>query len=347
MTEQPRDQFEPDAETAAAAGEYTTFASFQPTLQRLVWVLLAVVVVVFIVVGVLSQVNRLPNIEWHFSAGWLAASLVAFIVFQASQPELWRRIFRSLHGTLSGPRAWAIWCVSLLARYVPTQLLMVLSRIALAERQGEDRRTTTASIVYEFFFAVGSAFALSVAFVIGLPTLAHAPARWLLIAVPAVMLLAMHPRVFGRVAMIVLKRFGKDPLPETLPFKKVLAYAVCYVAAFVVEGFAVYAFARSLHSIEPGHEALLLTSYAVGYAGAGLAFFIPGGLGVREGATVAVLSVAMPVRVAVAAAVGVRLVQTALELVFAGLAEFWARRHEASDLKKSAVSRSESGVPIS
>jgi hypothetical protein len=328
-------------------GEYTTFESFRPTLKHLVWVLVVAVVIVFIVVGVLSQVHRLPHIQWHFSAGWLALSLVSFIVFQASQPELWRRIFRSLHGGLSAPRAWAIWCVSLLARYVPTQLLMVVSRIALAERQGEERRITAASIVYEFFFAVGAAIALSTAFVIGLPKLEHTPARWILIAVPVAMLIAMHPRVFGRVAMIVLRRLGREPLPETLPFAKVVAYAACYLVAFVIEGFAVYAFARSLHSIEPGHEALLLTSYAVGYAGSVLAFFIPGGLGVREGATVAVLSVAMPVRAAVAAAVGVRLLQTALELIYAGLAEFWARRHEASDLKNSSVSRSESGVPIS
>jgi uncharacterized membrane protein YbhN (UPF0104 family) len=146
--------------------------------------------------------------------------------------------------------------------------------------------------------------------------------------------------------MIVLRRLGREPLPETLPLAKVLGYALLYTLAFIVEGFAVYAFARSLHPVEPGHVPILLTSYAVGYAGSVAAFFIPGGLGVRDGATAAVLSVAMPVRVAVAAAIGVRLIQTALELLFAAFAEMWARRHE-SELRNSSVSRSESGVPIS
>jgi uncharacterized membrane protein YbhN (UPF0104 family) len=326
---------------------YTTFESFRPTLKHAVWVLLAVVVIAFIVIAILSQVSRLPKIHWHFSPGWLVLSLIAFIAFQASQPELWRRIFRSLHGSLSAPRAWAIWCVSLLARYVPTQLLMVLSRIALAERQGVKRAVCAASIVYEFFIAVGSAIALATAFVIGLPRLEHTPLRWALLLVPIAMVIAMHPRVFGRVAMMLLRRLGRDPLPETLPFTKVLGYALLYLAAFIVEGFAVYAFARSLHPVKPGHVPILLTSYAVGYAGSVAAFFIPGGLGVRDGATAAVLSVAMPVRVAVAAAIGVRLIQTALELVSAALAEVWARRHEAVDARNSSVSRSESGVPIS
>ncbi len=322
-----------------AEQEYSTFESFRPTLRHAVWGLVGALVIVFLVVGILSQVHDLPSIKWHFKPGWLAVSLVAFLFFQASQPELWRRVFRSLHGHLPAPRAWAIWCVSLLARYVPTQLLMVLSRIALAERQGARRDVCAASIVYEFFFAVGSAIALSTAFVIGLPSLSATPVRWLLIAVPVVMLFAMHPRVFGRVALVVLRRLGREPLPETLPFTKVIGYAVVYVACFLVEGFGVYAFARSLHAVEPGHEALLLTSYAVGYAGSVLAFFIPGGLGAREGATVAVLSVAMPVRVALAVAIGVRLVQSALELVFAAAAEFWARRHEAARVTAPVASR--------
>jgi hypothetical protein len=327
-------------------GGYTTFESFRPTLRHAVWGLVGVLVVVFLVVGVLSQVHRLPDIQWHFDPGWLAASIVAFLFFQGLQPELWRRVLRSLNGRLAAPRAWAIWCVSLLARYVPTQLLMVFSRIALAERQGVRRDVCAASIAYEFFFGIGAAIALSTAFVIGLPALSGTPIRWALIAVPVAILVGMHPRVFGRVAQVVLKRFGRDPLPDTLPFRKVLAYAVVYTFGFVVEGFAVYAFARSLHSIEPGHEALLLTSYSVGYAGSVLAFFIPGGLGAREGATVAVLSVAMPVRVALAAAIGTRLLQTALELAYAAIAEFWARRHEAGIGPPPTESASEPTVPV-
>ena len=74
----------------------------------------------------------------------------------------------------------------------------------------------------------------------------------------------------------------------------------------------------------------MLTAYAVGYCGAVVAFFIPGGLGVREGATASVLDTALPFSAAVTAAVGVRLMQTAIELLYAGLAELVARRVEAA-----------------
>ncbi len=309
---------------------YATFEAFRAPLRHAVWLLIGILVAVFVGIEVLSQVHHLPSYHWRFRPGWLALAFVCFMLFEAVQAELWRRILRALHGDILAQRAWAIWCVSLLARYVPTQLLMVLSRVALCEREDVPRRISLASIAYEFFLVVGAAVALSVAFVIGLPQLAHTPARWLLLAGPLALLVAVHPRVFGRVAMIILRRVGSEPLPETIPFARCLAFAAGYAVSFVVAGFGVYAFARSLHTIAPSHIPLMLTAYAVGYCGAVVAFFIPGGLGVREGATASVLDTALPFSAAVTAAVGVRLMQTAIELLYAGLAELVARRVEAA-----------------
>jgi uncharacterized membrane protein YbhN (UPF0104 family) len=327
--------------------QLNTFEAFRGPLKRAAWGFIAVLVAVFIAIALLSRVHDLRTYNWHFAPGWLLLSILCFIVFQAMQMELWRRILVALHGRISTPRAWAIWNVSLLARYVPTQLLMVFARVALTEREGVPRRICLASIAYEFFLAVGSAIGLSMAFVIGLPELSNTPARWLALLVPIGMLVAVHPRVFGRVAKIILRRFGSEPLPETLGFARVLSLTAGYVASFVVAGFGVYAFARSLHAVAPTHIPLMLTSYAVGYSGAVLAFFVPGGLGVREGALASVVDTALPLSVAVATALGVRVVQTALELLYAGLSEVAARRFEASDLRKASASSSESGVPIS
>jgi hypothetical protein len=339
MADEPR-QPPPEGEA-----ELTSFDAFRPTLRHAVWVLIAVTVAVFIGLAVLSQVHRLPSYHWHFSPGWLVLSVLAFIVFQAMHMELWRRILLALHGYIPAPRAWAIWSVSLLARYVPSQLLMVVSRVALAEREGVPRRICLASIAYEFFLAVGSAIGLSMAFVIGLPRLSHTPERWLLLVVPVAMLIAVHPRVFSRVAKILLRRFGSEPLPETLAFPHVLGFAAGYVISFVIAGFGAYAFARSLHAIAASHIPLMLTSYAVGYSGAVVAFFIPGGLGVRDGATASVLDTALPLSAAVAAAIGVRLVQTAIELIYAGVSEVAARRFEASDARKRPTADPASAPP--
>ena len=51
------------------------------------------------------------------------------------QGEIWRLILHALGEDISAPRpARSIWGKSLLARYVPTNALMVVGRMVMAER---------------------------------------------------------------------------------------------------------------------------------------------------------------------------------------------------------------------
>jgi cytochrome c biogenesis protein CcdA len=121
------------------------------------------------------------------------------------------------------------------------------------------------------------------------------------------------------------------PAPARPPaqHRHLLPFALGYVASFVVCGLAVYAFARSLY---PPTElnARIISSYAIGYSAAVLAFVIPGGLGARDGATATALAVTLPGAVAVAVAIGVRLAQTLVELGYAGGCELWHRTRDVT-----------------
>src|SRR5688572_9386032 len=87
---------------------------------------LALVVAAFVLLSILSQVGSLDDFEWQVSPGWLAASLALLVGLQAMHGELWRRILHDLGGDMPAPRALRIWNLSLLARYVPTQILMAV-----------------------------------------------------------------------------------------------------------------------------------------------------------------------------------------------------------------------------
>jgi hypothetical protein len=101
------------------------------------------------------------------------------------------------------------------------------------------------------------------------------------------------------------------------------------VFSFIVAGIGMVASVRAVHPLSASDVPIVLTSWAVGYSGALIAFVVPGGLGVRDGATASVLATAVPLTVGVAVAVMVRLVQTAIELLYAGAASFAARRAES------------------
>jgi hypothetical protein len=99
-------------------------------------------------VAVATQWSKASHLDWRFEPGWLVASIAAFAVFQFFQAQLWVSMMHSLGSPLQARRGRAIWCMTLLGRYVPTSAMMVVSRMALADREGVPKRVSFASFVY-------------------------------------------------------------------------------------------------------------------------------------------------------------------------------------------------------
>jgi hypothetical protein len=293
--------------------------------RRIVVAVVAALVICFLAVSVVSQIGEFQDFEWRFRPLWLVVCLGLLIAFQAMHALLWTGLVRATGGTLPAAAGTRVFSIALLTRYVPTQILMALTRLSMLAARGIPRSVTAASLAYEFPLAVGSAFALSVAFLVDLPELRHHDWRWIALIAPVVLLGALHPRVVGALERRLAKRLDAGAEQLTLSLRALAPFVAGYLASFAVAGLAVYAFARSIYPQAP-IDLRVVTSYAIGYSAAVLAFFIPGGLGARDGATATALAAVMPGSVAVAVAIGIRLAQTLVELGFAGVLELLHRR---------------------
>jgi hypothetical protein len=295
--------------------------------RRIVVAVVTVLVACFLAVSIASQVGDFKNFDWQLRPVWLFACVVLLIAFQGMHALLWVGLVRATGGTLPAGPGTRIFSIALLTRYVPTQVLMAVTRLSMLAGRGIPRSVAAASLAYEFPLAVGSAFALSVAFLIDLPELRHHDWRWVALAAPVVLLGALHPKIVDAIESRVSARLKVESAHLTLSLRALVPFVAGYIASFAVAGLAVYAFARSIYP--PAHFDLrVLTSYAIGYSAAVLAFFIPGGLGARDGATATALAAVMPASVAVAVAIGIRLAQTLVELGYLGIVEFLHRRKE-------------------
>ena len=105
--------------------------------------------------------------------------MAAFYILQG---EIWRHIVHSLGERIDSEPARAVWGKSLIARYVPTNMLMVVGRVVMAERHGVAKRVTLASMVYELGLGLGTAVMVGAYFVIELPDLQDQPARYAVLA---------------------------------------------------------------------------------------------------------------------------------------------------------------------
>lgn len=296
------------------------------TLRHVLRFVLVLAVLAGVAFAVVAQLGHLPRLDWHFRPGWLALAVAGFVVLQFVHAAIWRLIIGWLHGQLEPARSRAIWSTSNMGKYVPTSLLAWVMRVTLADHAGVPKRVTGASLVYEAALVVSAALAVGAYGVVQMPGLEGEAVRWLVLAAPALAILAMHPRPFRRIGDAVLVRAGREPLPETLSMSRILVVVACYAASLVLAGIATFAFAKTLHPVELADAPTIVAAFALGLALSFVGFLLPAGLGAREAAFTAALAPVLPAAVAVAVAVGVRLIQMGIEVVYALVTPVLARR---------------------
>lgn len=301
----------------------------RPTTRLVLQWGIAALIFGFLVFFVVRQWNKLPDFDWRFAPGWLALSLVAVAAFYVAQGELWRLILRALGERIPARAGRAVWGKSLIARYVPTNALMVVGRIVMAERHGVSKRICLASIIYELGLGFGTAVIVGSYFVITLPSLEDQPARFAILALIPGVLVALHPRVFGPTANFALRKLGRDPLPRTLPFGRIVELSFLYIGCWALIGLGVFAFGAALQPLEISDLPYVAAAYPVAFCVAVLTFIAPSGLGTRDVALATAMTAVMASTVATAIAVGFRIFKTAVELLYvASVAGLGRRRPE-------------------
>jgi hypothetical protein len=311
-----------------------------PRWRRVALTVVKVVVVAaaFFVVKVLAANWAGFRAGWHRpAAGYAAAAAVALVatylgLYRVSLAVLarlgWRLRFRA------GLRPFFY---TLLGRYIPGRVAVILGKVYLYERRGVPRTTAILAPAYENVFAAAGGLAASLgAAGIFLSTgfrwwqLAPAAA-----AVAALLLLIQRP-ILGRLLGFILRRWGGGgPGDLTLiPPSGAAAFALCYVAYCAGLGTFFAFLARAFVPLTPAAMAAAGAAFVaasfLGYA----VVFAPSGVGVREGLLLVFLLPLMSAGDAAFLAVASRLVAVAAELLFAGAA-FAAGNDEAASPRRA------------
>jgi hypothetical protein len=269
--------------------------------------------------------STVAEYDWELQPGLLVLGVLVLLVFYVCSALGYGAIVDRLHHPGPPPLATiSIWARSLLGRYVPGNVLMVLGRVVLSHERGVPRRVTLAATVYEQALSLGVAAAGAVIWLAAYE--GGGDARlWLLALVPLGLLL-LHPRLFGPASSWLLRTAGREPLPRLLPTRPLVGLLGWYAGIAVMLGLGIWLLVRSAAGPEAGGPAFVGLAFLLSFAVSMIAFVFPSGLGVREGAFALALSQNVPGGVAVALSVGARLVLTLVELAFIGAVVLAARR---------------------
>lgn len=244
--------------------------------------LLVVLCLALMVAAVAAQWREIRALEWRIDGAGLAVSLAALVVIFFLDAWGWHLTLRALGARIGALASIRVWMVSSLARYLPGGVWSYASRVYLAREAGVDGARAGLSLYLESLLLMAGSLA------VGLPSLGAAsglpfgPAGAILLLL--LVSLLMHPRAVGLLRRIpgrVGRALAGVELPTTARSFGLYAYYVAFWAAF---SGVFFLFVRAILPVPPEAWLPVATSLAMGFLIGFVLLFVPGGLGVREGA---------------------------------------------------------------
>jgi hypothetical protein len=274
-------------------------ASRKTSITRIAQWLLAAVVIGFAVRAIAQQWQdvapalRSLRIEWSRVLASGAIVLATYLLLV----EAWRSTLRAWGDQLPYGVAARIWFVSNLGKYLPGKVWQIAAMGAMAQQRGVSAAAAIGSALVVNLVSIIAGVAIivatagkRVALALGTGTKAVDERTSVSIAVGVVILgifaLALTPVIIPRLAKLAGRVTGKDIGVPSVPARAIWIAAASTAASWVFYGIAFALFAHAITPRAAGNAASYIAVYTGSYLAGYLALFVPGGVGVREGALV-------------------------------------------------------------
>lgn len=280
--------------------------------------LLAVALVVVLALRLWQLWRREPvdfgSLDGAVFAGAVVASVVAVTAYGLVWPFLLRRL-----GT-PAPLSWiTLFFKSQLGKYLPGSVWQYAGRVGLARNRGVPVQTALISVAAEIGYSAVAATAAA-SLILGWTAVAGIFAG---LAVVLALALAREQRLSRLLARTPSE--GRNGRVDRRTVRAALhaapAAVVLYLAVWGLYGLAFWTTGRALFAVPVSELARYIGVFALAWVAGLVAFFAPGGIGVREAVIAALLTHRLGQANAIVLAATSRIVLSAIDLV-AGAASF-------------------------
>ena len=292
------------------------------TKRLIQWAVVIATIVVVIRVGS-QRGSDLQGLDVDLNFFWLGSAAVATATANLLLPMGWNCLIASFGSGLATGRAIRLWCLAQTARYVPTGLLAVVSRVQLATKEGISRSLTLASVAIETGALLCWSVFLCTLFVPS--TTFPELVRWLAGGCSALILFC-SPWLIRRVpqSFPILRSIG-----TVVPDSSLLVRAFgLWGVSVAVRGIGTVCLAAGFLTLSSDDVPLVVGAMYAAVV-AGMIGITPAGLGVREGVMTAILASRFGLADAAAFSLFVRAWEFGSEMLFLGAASWWGRHRKS------------------
>jgi len=272
-------------------------------------VLFAIAGLIYVIAAL--SVDSLGELRLRHMAWWVFPAITALhLLFLLLSAEVWRRVVRALTAVRTEfVQAYLQMSVIAVGKYVPGKIWGFIARAGQMVREQVPLHKSIASGVVEQILVLAGATIIATG-----AGLVAFPEYVTLITVVGVALLAGAIIATANVPAVtrwIMRRRGQgDALDEVEDYHwiGVLRFSIAYAVLWLISGIILTIVYFALFDVAVTAEriAALILANTIGIVAGFFALFAPGGLGVREAVTTAVLTPFLPMREALLAAVAFR-----------------------------------------
>jgi len=276
----------------------------------------------FVINNVVSNWEQLAAQGVHFDPLYALLSILVMMLAWLTTSWSWGKTLEAFGAKLKYRDVFVIYFRSMIGKYLPGKFWQIVGSTYLASKRGVQEGPTIASVV------VGQVYSLFSGLVIFMSAIAiwgmnfssgsifnfKLPSICVLVLI---LILSLNPNLTKPAMNWFLRLFKRTEIDVEIDIRQSLRLFILFLIPWFAFGFSFWLFARSLTFV-PFGQYLKLTSIMVGATVIGfLAIFSPGGLGIREGMIVILMTsmTEYSVSFSSAVAVGYRFLSLIVEMV--------------------------------
>jgi glycosyltransferase 2 family protein len=230
--------------------------------------------------------DQIHSINW---GRFVIASVMFSIFLFLFRAISWRRVLKGFGFKLPVWAAVRVWSTSEMARYLPGAIMQLVGRAYLVRPYGVNSVISSTSQILElciFLFAnvlvAGSCLLWYAAKLAGAED--HKAYHALIVAICLMPTLAalLHPKIFYTLTNRILGWLNRPPIVQRLRGWKLVKLLGYVILGLLWQSMAVFLIAQPILHLKIDWWWMVAAAYCLAWAAGFLAFWAPGGLGVRE-----------------------------------------------------------------
>jgi glycosyltransferase 2 family protein len=265
-------------------------------------VLIILLIFYFLFKSLVSNWSQVKDFNWQFDYWLLIASFFLQFLTLFWLVKIWQRMLKHTGSTVSYFKLFKVWFYANLGKYLPGKVWQFLGIIYMLEKEGVPKKNSFSTGVMAQSFSVISGLFISV-ILLG-PDLYHRyfslkPGLMIAMVILSLAVLALlcYPKILEKILNLGLRIVKKDKITLDIRGKDVIIYLLSYSLSWLLFGLAFLIFVKSMTQADFKMYPTLTGAYAFSLNIGFLAIFTPGGIGVREGVLVFLLSSLFPLPV--------------------------------------------------